>query len=33
MIVALEDIRWRRNRWRWRSKNHGIYWPNSIPHP
>jgi hypothetical protein len=23
---------WRINRWRWSSKKHGIYWPNSILH-
>jgi hypothetical protein len=29
---SVRTFRWRRNRCRWSSKNHGIYWPNSIPH-
>jgi len=28
---SVRTFRWRRNRWRWSSKNRGIYWPNSIP--
>ena len=29
---SVRTSNWRINRWRWSSKNRGIYWPNSIPH-
>ena len=32
-IQWVRIFRWRRKRWRWSSKNRGIYWPDSIPHP